>query len=166
MQERRQYGFRVRPNYGQVQGYIQERESMDLPKRNASVYMASHFYLDDFPLSDQMPTPRRPSRPSRASRPRRRQYAEGLAPPRDEVAPPPIIARPSKVDPLLERAGQRAALQEARAIQDIEAFTQGQMAEAGIIASLQRMRMINRVLFVQHDNIITAHEMTLSNNMA
>ena len=34
------------------------------------------------------------------------------------------------MEPLLERAGQRAALQEARAIQDIEAFTQSQMAEA------------------------------------
>ena len=55
---------------------------------------------------------------------------ESLVPPPDEVAPPQIIGRPSEVEPLLERAGQRAALQEARAIQDIEAFTQGQMAEA------------------------------------
>ena len=73
-----------------------------------------------------------------------RQYAEGATirglghgeqwldrtlriprtPPPDEVAPPQIIGRPSEVEPLLERAGQRAALQEARAIQDIEAFTQ------------------------------------------
>ena len=43
---------------------------------------------------------------------------EGLAP--DEVAPPQIIGRPSEVEPL----------QETRAIQDIEAFTQNQMAEA------------------------------------
>ena len=223
MEERRQYGFRVRPNYGQVLGYIQEGEpiGLELPKRNASVYMASHFYLDDFPQSSEAPTstPRRPSRPttratagspslgrpgrccgsaassrtaaatSEAWTPHRRcawtastrrsrqpspvresgiqaaetaiaglglgarQYAEGaairglgrgeqwldrtlriprtpdgLAPPPDEVAPPQIIGRPSEV--LLERAGQRAALQEARAIQDIEAFTQGQMAEA------------------------------------
>ena len=51
MEERRQYGFRVRPNYGQVLGYIQEGEpiGLELPKRNASVYLASHFYLDDFP---------------------------------------------------------------------------------------------------------------------
>ena len=50
MEERRQYGFRVRPNYGQVLGYIQEGEpiTLELPKRNASVYMASHFFLDDF----------------------------------------------------------------------------------------------------------------------
>ena len=53
MEERRQFGFRVRPNYGQVLGYIQEGEpiTLELPKRNASVYMASHE-----PLSDQ-PTP-------------------------------------------------------------------------------------------------------------
>ena len=55
MEERRQFGFRVRPNYGQVLGYIQEREpiTLELPKRNASVYMASHFYLDDFPQSSE-----------------------------------------------------------------------------------------------------------------
>ena len=55
MEERRQYGFRVRPNYGQVLGYIQEGEpiGLELPKRNASVYMASHFYLDDFPQSSE-----------------------------------------------------------------------------------------------------------------
>ena len=41
---------------------------------------------------------------------------------------------------LLERAGQRAALQEARAIQDIEAFTQGQMAEAEVARALLRLR--------------------------
>ena len=38
------------------------------------------------------------------------------------MAPPQIIGRPSEVEPL--------SLQEARAIQDIEAFTQNQMAEA------------------------------------
>ena len=55
MEERRQYGFRVRPNYGQVLGYIQEGEpiTLELPKRNASVYMASHFFLDDFPQSSE-----------------------------------------------------------------------------------------------------------------
>ena len=55
MEERRQFGFRVRPNYGQVLGYIQEGEpiTLELPKRNASVYMASHFYLDDFPPSSE-----------------------------------------------------------------------------------------------------------------
>ena len=31
----------------------------------------------------------------------------GLAPPPDEVPPPQIIGRPSEVEPLLERAGQR-----------------------------------------------------------
>ncbi|CAE7447892.1 unnamed protein product, partial [Symbiodinium pilosum] len=221
MEERRQYGFRVRPNYGQVLGYIQEGEpiTLELPKRNASVYMASHFFLDDFPqsseaLSDQpmphthvnpaeafeaddegyrgQPFPRPPREmlrqrsffsdsssdfggvdPAQALRmdgfdaPQpptfnnrlresgiqaaetaiagiglgARQFVkgatirglgrgeqwldrtlriprtpEGLAPPPDEV-----------VEPLLERAGQRAALQEVRAMQDIEAFTQGQI---------------------------------------
>ena len=33
----------------------------------------------------------------------------GLGPPPDEVPPPQIIGRPSEVEPLLERAGQRAA---------------------------------------------------------
>ena len=70
MEERREFGFRVRPSFGQVLGYIQEGEPMtlELPKRNASVYMASHFYLDDFPQSSEPLTP-------------------------DEVAPPQIIGR-------------------------------------------------------------------------
>ena len=55
MEERREFGFRVRPNFGQVLGYIQEGEpiTLELPKRNASAYMASHFYLDDFPQSSE-----------------------------------------------------------------------------------------------------------------
>ena len=42
-----------RPNYGQ--GLHEEREpiTLELPKRNASLYMASHFYLDDFPQSSE-----------------------------------------------------------------------------------------------------------------
>ena len=48
MEERREFGFRVRPNFGQVLGYIQEGEpiTLELP-------MASHFYLDDFPQSSE-----------------------------------------------------------------------------------------------------------------
>ena len=42
----------------------------------------------------------------------------------------PRRSRPSEVEPLLERAGQRAAEVERQAAQDIEVFTQGQMAEA------------------------------------
>ena len=54
----------------------------------------------------------------------------GLAPPPDEVAPPQIIGRPSEVEPLLERAGQRAAEVERQAAQDIEEFASQQLAEA------------------------------------
>ena len=54
----------------------------------------------------------------------------GLAPPPDEVPPPQIIGRPSEVEPLLERAGQRAAEVERHAAQDIEAFASQQLAEA------------------------------------
>ncbi|CAE7847859.1 unnamed protein product, partial [Symbiodinium necroappetens] len=40
---------------GEVLGYIEEGEPLpvELPKRNASIYMASHFYLDDFPQSSE-----------------------------------------------------------------------------------------------------------------
>ena len=55
---------------------------------------------------------------------------EGLAPPPDEVAPPQIIGRPSEVEPLLERAGQRAQEVERAAARDIEQFMSQQMAEA------------------------------------
>ena len=54
----------------------------------------------------------------------------GLAPPPDEVPPPQIIGRPSEVEPLLERAGQRAAEVERQAVQDIESFASQQLAEA------------------------------------
>ena len=55
MEERRQYGFRVRPNYGEVLGYIDEGEplSLQLPQRHATNYVTSHFYLDDFFQSSQ-----------------------------------------------------------------------------------------------------------------
>ena len=54
----------------------------------------------------------------------------GLGPPPDEVPPPQIIGRPSEVEPLLERAGQRAAEVERAAAQDIEQFATQQLAEA------------------------------------
>ena len=54
----------------------------------------------------------------------------GLAPPLDEVPAPQIIGRPSEVEPLLQRAGQRAAEVERQAAQDIERFASQQMAEA------------------------------------
>ena len=46
------------------------------------------------------------------------------------MPPPQIIGRPSEVEPLLERAGQRAAEVERAAAQDIEAFASQQLAEA------------------------------------
>ena len=51
MEERRSNGFRVKPSFGQVLGYIQEGEplTLDLPNRKASIYTSSHFYLDDYP---------------------------------------------------------------------------------------------------------------------
>ena len=51
MEERRSNGFRVKPSFGQVLGYIQESEplTLDLPSRKASIYTSSHFYLDDYP---------------------------------------------------------------------------------------------------------------------
>ena len=51
MEERRSNGFRVKPSFGQVLGYIQEGEplTLELPNRKASIYTSSHFYLDDYP---------------------------------------------------------------------------------------------------------------------
>ena len=54
----------------------------------------------------------------------------GLGPPPDEVSAPRIIGRPSEVEPLLERAGQRAAEVERSAAEDIEQFASQQLAEA------------------------------------
>ena len=236
MEERRSNGFRVKPSFGQVLGYIQEGEplTLDLPNRKASIYTSSHWYLDDYanapePLSDAplphttlnpaaafetadegydgVPFPRPPREFTRPSflpdsddggmdpgqalrndglnppRPptlggRMResgiQAAEaivaggaagaaaavrsvsenqtmlalrgggdwldrtlriprrppGLAPAPDEVPAPQIIGRPTEVEPLLERAGQRAAEVERAAAQDIESFASQQLAEA------------------------------------
>ena len=43
MEERRRGGFRVKPSFGQVLGYIQEGEPLmlDLPNRKASIYTSS-----------------------------------------------------------------------------------------------------------------------------
>ena len=55
MEERRAHGFRVRPSYGQVLGYIAEGEPLpiNLPNRNASILTSSHFWLDDYPHSSE-----------------------------------------------------------------------------------------------------------------
>ena len=236
MEERRSNGFRVKPSFGQVLGYIQEGEplTLDLPNRKASIYTSSHWYLDDYPNApepvsdaplphttlnpaaafetadegyDGVPFPRPPREFTRPSflpdsddggmdpgqalrndglnppkpptvggrlRESGIQAAEaiiaggaagaaaatrsvtenqtmnllrgggdwldrtlriprrppGLAPPPDEVPAPQIIGRPSEVEPLLERAGQRAAEVERAAAQDIESFASQQLAEA------------------------------------
>ena len=231
MEERRRGGFRVKPSFGQVLGYIQEGEplTLDLPKRNASIYTSSHWYLDDYPNApepiSEAPLPHTTLNPEQLTRatmgspslarpeftrpsflpdsddggsdpgqalrndgldpPRPptlggrmresgiqaaeaivaggaagaaaavRSVSEnqtmlalrgggdwldrtlriprrppGLAPPPDEVPAPQIIGRPSEVEPLLERAGQRAAEVERQAAQDIERFASQQVAEA------------------------------------
>ena len=242
MEERRSNGFRVKPSFGQVLGYIQEGEplTLDLPNRKASIYTSSHWYLEDYPNApepvsetplphttlnpaaafetadegyDGVPFPRPPREFTRPSflpdsddggtdpgqalrndglnppRPptletRMResgiQAAEaivaggaagaaavvrsvsenqtmlalrggggdwldrtlripkrppGLAPPPDEVPAPQIIGRPWEVEPLLERAGQRAAEVERAAAQDIESFASQQLAEAAAEAA-------------------------------
>ena len=45
----------MKPSFDQVLGYIQEGEplALDLPKRNASIYTSSHFYLDNFPNASE-----------------------------------------------------------------------------------------------------------------
>ena len=237
MEEERRNGWRVKPSFGQVLGFIAEGEPLDLPlpNRNASIATSSHFWLDDYPNAPEpiseaplphttlnpaaafetadegysgTPFPRPPREFTRPSflpdssddggmdpgqalrndglnppRPptlggRLResgiQAAEaiiaggaagaaaatrsvtenqtmnvlrgggdwldrtlriprrppGLAPPPDEVPAPQIIGRPSEVEPLLERAGQRAAEVERAAAQDIEQFATQQLAEA------------------------------------
>ena len=225
MEERRAHGFRVRPSYSQVLGYIAEGEPLpiNLPNRNASILTSSHFWLDDYPQSsepatvdpaagyedanegyDGVPFPRRdflrprpfdldsewefgavepgqalrndglnpPAAPGLLGRLQQAEAAagaaaglagsasaiaghgqdlynaarrgrnwidrnlriprapEGLAPPPDEVAPPQIIGQPSEVQPLLERAGQRAQEVERAAARDIEQFMSEQVAEA------------------------------------
>ena len=64
----------------------------------------------------------------------------GLAPPPDEVPAPQIIGRPSEVEPLLKRAGQRAAEVERAAAQDIESFASQQLAEAEASEGLPRRK--------------------------
>ena len=70
----------------------------------------------------------------------------GLAPPPDEVPAPQIIGRPSEVEPLLERAGQRAAEVERQAAQDIESFASQQLKRKHRKASplLRRQRRERR----------------------
>ncbi|CAE7519091.1 unnamed protein product, partial [Symbiodinium sp. CCMP2456] len=128
-----------------VLGYIQEGEplTLDLPNRKASIYTSSHFWLDDYPNApepiSEAPPPTLGGRLSASGI----QGAESIIAAgslgaaaavrgrRDEVPPPQIIGRPScEVEPLLERAGQRAAQVERAAAQDIEAFASQQLAEA------------------------------------
>ena len=96
MEEQRRGGFRVKPSFGQVLGYIQEGEplALDLPKRNASIYTSSHFYLNNFPnasepLSDA-PMPHTTLNPAAAFETADEGY-EGVPFPR----PPREFTRPS-----------------------------------------------------------------------
>ncbi|CAE7317175.1 unnamed protein product [Symbiodinium microadriaticum] len=149
----------VRLNYGQVLGYIEEGEPLpvELPKRNAFEAEDEGYRGQPFPremlrqrsIFSDTTTDFGGTDTAQAAETAiaglglgAGQYAEsaayrglgrgerwldrtlrvprtpeGLAPPSDEAA----------VDPQIR---QRAALQEARAVQDIEAFTQGQAAEA------------------------------------
>ena len=109
----------MKPSFGQVLGYIQEGEplALDLPKRNASIYTSSHFYLNNFPnasepLSDA-PMPHTTLNPAAAFETADEGY-EGVPFPR----------------PPREFAGQRAAEVERAAAQDIESFASQQLAEA------------------------------------
>ena len=49
------FGFRKRPQFSEVLEYINEGEPLnfDLPRRNATIYKSSLFYLDDFPQSTE-----------------------------------------------------------------------------------------------------------------
>ena len=86
----------MKPSFGQVLSYIQEGEplTLDLPKRNASIYKSSHFYLDNFPnasepLSDA-PMPHTTLNPAAAFETADEGY-EGVPFPR----PPREFTRPS-----------------------------------------------------------------------
>ena len=56
-------GFRQRPSFKDVLGYIEEGEpiNLPLPNRHASQFVQSHYYLDDLPQSteplDENPRP-------------------------------------------------------------------------------------------------------------
>ena len=96
MEERRSNGFRVKPSFGQVLGYIQEGEplTLDLPNRKASIYTSSHLYLDDYvnapePVSE-MPLPHTSLNPAAAFETADEGY-DGVPFPR----PPREFTRPS-----------------------------------------------------------------------
>ena len=61
MLERRVLGFRERPRFADVLAYIEEgeplKEVIPLPKREASIYVNSHYYLDDLPQTEVDETP-------------------------------------------------------------------------------------------------------------
>ena len=55
MEEQRVMGFRRRPRFAEVMQCIEEGEPLNfpLPKRNATSYVNSHYYLDDLPQSTE-----------------------------------------------------------------------------------------------------------------
>ena len=114
MEEERRNGWRVKPSFGAIiaggaAGAAAATRSVT-ENQTMNVLRGGGDWLDR-----TLRIPRRPP---------------GLAPPPDEVPAPQIIGRPSEVEPLLERAGQRAAEVERAAAQDIESFASQQLAEA------------------------------------
>ena len=59
MKTLRAHGFNQRPRFEQVVGYLERNEPLplDQPDRKATLFVTSHFYLDDFVQSTRTPTP-------------------------------------------------------------------------------------------------------------
>ena len=96
MEEERRNGWRVKPSFGQVLGFIAEGEPLDLPlpNRNASIATSSHFWLDDYPNApepiSEAPLPHTTLNPAAASETADEGYS-GTPFPR----PPREFTRPS-----------------------------------------------------------------------
>ena len=60
MKTLRAHGFKQRPRFEQVVGYLERNEPLplDQPDRKATSFVTSHFYLDDFVQSSEDPNPR------------------------------------------------------------------------------------------------------------
>ena len=60
MKTLRAHGFNQRPRFEQAVGYLERNEPLplDQPDRKATLFVTSHFYLDDFVQSSEDPNPR------------------------------------------------------------------------------------------------------------